>query len=105
MKDKFPEIFKTKIDSVKSKVQKEYYYRSGNNDERSVSNIAEPDKTALVNKINSIFTRPDFVYQADVTIMYKTGKSINEKVVGIKDNYLLTINGEKIYIDEIYDIK
>lgn len=109
MKDKFPEIFKTKIDSVKSKVQKEYYYRSGSNDEtadeRSVSKIAKPDKITLVNKINSIFTRPDFVYQADITIMYKNGGSINEKVVGVKDNYLLTLNGEKIYIEDIYDIK
>lgn len=104
MKDKFPEIFKTKIDSVKSKVQKEYYYR-GSDNERSQIETAKPDKITLINKINNVFTRPDFIYQADITIMYKDGKNINEKVVGIKDNYLLTLNGEKIYIEDIYDIK
>ena len=59
----------------------------------------------LLKKIESIFSRPDYVYQADITILYKNGENINKKIVGIKDNYLLTIEGEKIYIDDIYDIK
>ena len=28
MKDKFPEIFKNKVDKIKSKVQKEFYYHN-----------------------------------------------------------------------------
>lgn len=110
MKDKFPEIFKNRIDKLKSKVQKEYYYHNGDNDlKREVKNNANDskgiDKTTLLRKINGIFSRPDYVYQADITIMYKNGENINKKVVGIKDNYLMTFDGERINIDDIYDIK
>lgn len=104
MKDKFPEIFKNKVDKIKSKVQKEFYYHNSdesNTDKREV----KIDKVTLLKKIESIFSRPDYVYQADITILYKNGENINKKIVGIKDNYLLTIEGEKIYIDDIYDIK
>lgn len=104
MKDKFPEIFKNKVDKIKSKVQKEFYYHNSvesNTDKREV----KIDKMTLLKKIESIFSRPDYVYQADITILYKNGENINKKIVGIKDNYLLTIEGEKIYIDDIYDIK
>lgn len=110
MKDKFPEIFKNRVDKLKSKVQKEFYYHHDNKDLVSEEKIekkenVEIDKMTLVKKINSIFSRPDYVYQADITILYKNGKNINKKIVGIKDNYLLTFEGERIYIDEIYDIK
>ena len=104
MKDKFPEIFKNKVDKIKSKVQKEFYYHNSdesNTDKREV----KIDKMTLLKKIESIFSRPDYVYQADITILYKNGENINKKIVGIKDNYWLTIDGEKIYIDDIYDIK
>ena len=111
MKDKFPKIFKTKIDNIKSKIQTEYYYRSENEDKKDnntkIADFAEKksDGITLLNKINDIFKRPDFVYQSDITIMYKNGESINQKIVGFKENYLLTIDGEKIYISDIYDIK
>ena len=104
MKDKFPEIFKNKVDKIKSKVQKEFYYHNSvesNTDKREV----KIDKMTLLKKIESIFSRPDYVYKADITILYKKGENINKKIVGIKDNYLLTIEGEKIYVDDIYDIK
>lgn len=110
MKDKFPEIFKNKVDKLKSNVQKEFYYHHDDNDSNrevksDVNSLEKVDKTTLMKKINSIFSRPDYVYQADITIMYKNGENINKKVVGIKDNYLVTFDGERIYIDDIYDIK
>ena len=37
MKDKFPEIFKNKVDKIKSKVQKEFYYH--NSDESNTDKI------------------------------------------------------------------
>lgn len=108
MNEKFPEIFKNKIDNIKSKVQNEYYCRNVTK-ERTEEMITKEDKkisrNELLDKINYIFKRPDFVYQADITIINKNGKSINKKIVGIKDNYLLTLDDEKIYLDDIYDIK
>lgn len=111
MKDKFPEIFKNRVDKLKSSVQNEFYYHHDNNnnlkDQDKVEDevVEEVDKVALLKKINSIFSRPDYVYQADITILYKNGKSMNKKIVGFKDNYLLSSKAERIYIDEIYDIK
>ena len=108
MKDKFPEIYKNKIENIKSKVQKDFYYHASDgkssNDIRQVSD-EKLDKVDIINKINNIFSSPNFVYQADVNIMYKNGENINEKVVGMKDNYLLTLDGRKIFIDDISNIK
>lgn len=105
MKDKFPEIFKNKIDNVKCRVQKEYYYHANKipNEDKDERKIV--DRTELLNKINGIFERPDFVYETDITIMYKNGESINQRIVGLKENYLINIAGEKIYINDILDIK
>lgn len=105
MKDKFPEIFKNKVDKIKSKVQKEFYYHNNDSENNTRAREVKIDKATLLKKIESIFSRPDYVYQADITILYKNGKNMNKKIVGVKDNYLLTIDKERIYIDEIYDIK
>lgn len=103
MKDKFPEIYKSKIDKIKTKVQKDFYYHSGENEQRNSSK--QISSSELINKINNIFLRSDYVYQADVNILYKNGENINKKIIGFKDNYLLTFDGQKISIDDIYDIK
>lgn len=108
MKDKFPEIYKSKIDKVRSKVQKDFYYHANEMETKRNERI-EPekkvDKLDLIKKINNIFSRPDYVYQADITIMYKNGENIVKKIIGIKDNYLIAFDGERIFIDDILDIK
>lgn len=111
MKDKFPEIYKRKIENLKSKVQKDFYYHANADNniidekEASIEENKKISKIDLIDKINDIFKRPDYVYQADVNIMYKNGKNINKKVIGFKNNYLMTYDGEKIHIDEINNIK
>ena len=98
--DKFPKIYKNKINSIKSKVQDEFYYHADR-----ASDDVDIDPSLVLNKIENIFQRPDYVYQADVNIMYKNGENKQKKVVGFKKNYLMTLEGEKIYIDDIKDIK
>ena len=107
MNEKFPEIFKNKIDNIKTKLQSEYYCRGvGEENFSKEKNIEDKkiSKSKLLDKINSIFKRPDFVYQTDITIITKNRECINKKIVGIKDNYLITLDEEKIYLDDIYDI-
>lgn len=107
MKDDFPKIYKNKIEKIKSEVQNEYYFnhekREKTESKKNKDNLIV-DKREILNKINNIFKRPDFIYQAYVNIMLKNEKNIDEKIVGIKDNYLITINGTKINIDDILDI-
>jgi len=112
MKDKFPEIYKNKIENVKSKVQKDFYYHASAKESEIENRDNEPlrvnkkiDKKDLINKINNIFKRPDYVYQTDVNIMYKNGENYPHKIIGKKDNYLITFEGERIYFDDIIDIK
>ncbi len=109
MKDKFPEIYKSKVENLRSKVQKEYYFHADDivktekkeDYNGSAKKLSDVD---LRNKINNIFKRPDYVYKADVNIIYKNGETIMKKLIGFKDNYLITNNGEKISINEISDI-
>ena len=105
MKDKFPEIYKSKVDRLKSKIQKEYYYHNWKEENIEADETKLISKPGLIKKINNIFKRPNYVYQADITILYKNGKNMNKKIIGMKDNALLTIEGERISIDDIYDIK
>lgn len=107
MEDKFPRIYKNKVDKIKSKIQKEFYYKSDNENtqNKDVNLDVNVDKNSLIKKINSIFSRPDYVYQTDVIIMYKNGENKQKKIIGVKDNYIITFEGEKIYIDDIIDIK
>ena len=109
MKDKFPEIYKNKINNLKAKVQKDFYYHadafSNNKTNERAIDREQISKTDLINKINNIFKRPDYVYQADVNIMYKNGKNIDKKIIGFKDNYIMTSDGDRIFIDEISNIK
>ena len=76
-----------------------------NTDREQINDDKKISKSKLLDKINSVFKRPDYVYQADITIINKNGESMNKKIVGINDNYLLTLDEEKIYLDDIYDIK
>lgn len=108
MDNKFSKIYKNRVDKIRTKVQKDFYYHANNKsttDERDFSPPKEVDKAALLKKINNIFSRPDYVYQTDVIIMYKNGESKQKNIVGIKDNYLITIGNEKIMIDDILDVK
>lgn len=105
MSNKIPEIYKNKIEKLKTKVQKEFYYHSKDEQIKEEDNNEVMDKKTLLEKINAIFKRPDYVYQADVIIMYKNGKNKHKKIVGLKDNYLITLDNEKIIIDDIKNIK
>lgn len=105
MSDKIPKIYKNKIDKLRTKVQKDFYYHSDNEINNRAITPSKISRSELLDKINAIFKRPDFVYQADVIIMYKTGKNKHKKVVGLKENYLITLENEKIMLDDILDIK
>lgn len=88
---------------------KDFYYHATDFNQDNINGYdirgEQLSKTDLINKINNIFKRPDYVYQADVNIMYKNGKNIDKKIIGFKDNYIMTSDGDRIFIDEISNIK
>ena len=108
MPNKFPEIYKNKINNLKTKVQEEYYYHNMIKETKKPKEEIKESKVSindLRKKINDIFKREDYIYQADVNIMYKTGEIINDKLIGFKDDYLLLKEKGKVSIDEIKDVK
>lgn len=106
--DKIPKIHKENIKSLKSKVQNEFYYhRNSRNNESYEYEQAKKikfTKKELINKINAIFLRNDYVYQADINIMYKNGEIKHEKIIGFKEDFIITLSGKRIHIDEIIDV-
>lgn len=58
----------------------------------------------IVKEIDNIFHSKDFVYKKEVELVTKQG-IITTAIVGKNGNYLLTLDGQKILINEIESIK
>ena len=105
MSKKLPEIFHNTIDK-KLNNNEDYYYSANNNKE-----IKEEKKVNKINykknirqKINEIFASPSYVYKASVVIKTKDN-TINKRIIGRNSKYLITMDNEKIDIDNIIDIE
>ena len=96
MNKKLPSIFSNKIDK-KLNNNEEFFVSKNNQNKKTFS------KEEIIDKINKIIKSNDFIYRAEVIITLKDDE-INKKIIGIKDPYLLTLDGD-IKIEDIYDIK
>ena len=65
--------------------------------------ITNNNKINIKRKINEIFASPNYVYKANVNIVTNDG-IINKKVIGRNQKNLITMDNEKINIDDIIDI-
>ena len=89
-------IYKNKINYLKTKIQDQYYYHPS--DSRVVSNID------IKKKIRDIFSDKNFIYKINCIVNYKNNTKSKEVIVAHMDNYLLTLDNKKISIQDIYDI-
>lgn len=103
MEKKLPKVFAGKID-----------HKIDNNKEVFYSNIHEtsPIKEVKTNstvqksttqKINEIFASTNYVYKATVKIELPSGV-VEKNIVGKNERYLITMDNEKIPLDDIKDI-
>ena len=65
--------------------------------------IKEVDKYDIQKKIDSLFRSSDFIYKKRFHIKTKYGEN-DYDIISKSYDYLLTINGERIYIDNILEI-
>lgn len=73
---------------------------------RDSYHYTEPiNDVSIKDKIDNMFNSSEFVYKYDVTILLKNNSSITTSVIALKNNYLITLDGDKINVDDIKDIK
>ena len=97
MKD-LPKIFHNKIDK-KFNNNRSVYYSSNDN---STNEIV--DTKTIKQKINDIFSSPNYVYKANVDITLKD-KKITKRIIGRNKDYIITMDNDLIPIGDIIDIK
>lgn len=100
--DKKPQLFVNKIDKI-LKNNESVYYSSENNTRNIAKKETKKNNKNVIQKINSIFTSPNYVYKAEVRIKLKD-KEIVKKVVGRNSSNLITMDNELIPIKDIIDI-
>ncbi len=103
MEKKLPKVFAGTIDH-KIDNNKEVFYSKKNStiDVEPVKND-QIDHRTVSQKISAIFSSPNYVYKADVHIELKDG-SMDKRIVGRNEKYLITMENDKILLDDIKDI-
>ena len=97
MKD-LPKVFHNKIDKKINNNKTVYYSNSNEDDDITV------DSKTVQQKINEIFSSPNYVYKANVDITLKD-KKITKRIIGRNKNYIITMDNDLIPINDIIDIK
>ncbi len=97
MNKKLPNVFANEITKKINNTQ-ELYYGPLDRSAKSYS------LNEILRKINEIFASTSHVYKSNV-IIYTNNGELEKTIVGKTGNYLITIDGEKIDINEILDIK
>ena len=98
MKD-LPKVFHNNTNKKFNNNRKVYY--SSNNSE--IDEEIKDNKTVL-QKINEIFSSPNYVYKANVEITLKD-KKVTKRIIGRNKNYIITMDNTLIPISDIIDIK
>ncbi len=97
--NKLPKIFINNINQKISHNDEVYYSYKDNHSYEEIININD-----IRNKIDEIFKSNDFIYKKKVHI--KTNDYDKDFIIISRSiDYLLTIDGERIKIDEIKEIK
>ena len=97
MKD-LPKVFHNKIDKTFSNNRNVYYSNNNYTKERTT------DNRTVLQKINDIFSSPNYVYKANVEITLKD-KKVTKRIIGRNKNYIITMDNDLIPISDIVDIK
>ena len=93
-----PKVFHNKIDK-KFDNNRSVFYSNNNYEENEVK-----DGRSVLQKINDIFSSPNYVYKANVEITLKD-KKITKRIIGRNKNYIITMDNDLIPITDIVDIK
>lgn len=111
MEKKLPKVFANPLDH-KIENNKEVFYSQNEavseiNDSESTqvpsSKFSSLKEKSVGQKIQDIFNSKSYVYKADAKIKLKSG-IVEKKIVGKNQRYLITMDNEKIPLEDILDI-
>lgn len=103
MKKELPKMYQSKINKPVPSIQKVYSTMNAPKEEKTETRISRYSSISIDKKIDRIFSSPDYVYKADVTIVTDT-EEIKRRVIARNRNNLITIDNEYIPISIIRDI-
>jgi hypothetical protein len=100
MEKRLPSVYVNNNAKLNSNNKTVYYSFLNNktNIERKYSSIE------IRRKINDIFDKSNYNYKVKVNIIYLNGEEKEETIISKNYDYLLSINGNRIFIDNIVDI-
>ena len=98
-----PKVFHNQINK-KINNNELIYYGNENKKENVEQKNQEKDKKTVLQKINEIFSSPNYIYKSNVEIFLKD-KKISKKIIGRNKDYIITMDNELIKINDIIDIK
>ena len=93
-----PKVFHNKIDKKFDNNRSVFYSNNSYEEDRSV------DTRTVLQKINEIFSSPNYVYKANVEITLKD-KKVTKRIIGRNKNYIITMDNDLIPISDIIDIR
>ena len=97
-----PKVFINQINKYIKNNKESYHFT---NENEVLEKIDRIDNMNIVSKINEYFLSDNFVNKFRAKIVLKDKSERIVDVVALKDNNLITIDEEKINIDDIVDIK
>ena len=93
-----PKVFHNKIDKKFDNNRSVFYSNNTYEEDRSV------DTRTALQKINEIFSSPNYVYKANVEITLRD-KKVTKRIIGRNKNYIITMDNDLIPISDIVDIR
>lgn len=103
MNKKVPKIFVNKINKINNNKEVFYSFKNNNDFEYEQKEEKAVSEFELQNKIDKLFRTNDFIYKKKFHIKTKYSEG-DFTVISKSYDYLLTIDGNRIYIKDIIDI-
>lgn len=103
MEQEIPKVYVNKIDKVCNNQELFCSYKDYPKEEQLENNFVY-DEYQMQGKIDELFRSNDFIYKKKFHIKTKYSEGDYE-IISKSYDYLLTITGEKIYINNIIEIK
>ncbi len=101
MRKEIPKIFVNKIDKINNNEEVYYSFKDKKEDIENINEVKS--EFDIQNRIDELFRSNDFIYKKRFFIKTKYGSDYYT-IISKSYDYLLTINGEKIYINNILEI-